>query len=411
MLAGNRSQSGQALIVLVFAIMGLLGITALAVDGGNAYADLRRAQNAADTAALAGALARIRAADWVYASLASAAENGYTNDGTRSIVELHSPPESGPNAGDIEYIQVVITSNVPTYFAPIVGMMEITNVVQAVARTKTPEYKEMYNGAAVVSLAPNSDCLARPAFWVHGEATLSLKGGGVFVNSGNSTCALITAGNGSIRLQDGNISIVGRARIQKPQLITPYPPSIGEASVLYPPAFIMPKIGCQQEAVVSEDGTDMSPGWWDGDFPPEGVETLSNGVYCVNGDFILGDGQRLEGNGVVIKLEHGRLQFSNHAQFDLGAPHSGEYAGLLIYAPVENKSKIVLNGGPDANLVGTIFAPGAQIILNGSDNPSGWKTQIIGYTIEAKGNSNIVISYTDEQNYDALSMPELQFTK
>ena len=100
----------------------------------------------------------------------------------------------------------------------------------------------------------------------------------------------------------------------------------------------MPKIGCQQEAEISEDGKSLSAGWVDGEFPPEGVETLSNGVYCVNGDFILGDNQRLEGHAVVIKLEHGRIQFSGDAQFNLSAPGAGEYAGrrsLLETLPFE----------------------------------------------------------------------------
>jgi len=35
---------------------------------------------------------------------------------------------------------------------------------------------------------------------VHTEQTLSLEGGGVFVNSNNRTCALIQQANGSIRI-------------------------------------------------------------------------------------------------------------------------------------------------------------------------------------------------------------------
>ena len=44
--AAKQGERGQALILIVFAILGLFGVTALAIDGGNVYADRRRAQNA-----------------------------------------------------------------------------------------------------------------------------------------------------------------------------------------------------------------------------------------------------------------------------------------------------------------------------------------------------------------------------
>ena len=55
--------------------------------------------------------------------------------------------------------------------------------------------------------------------------------------------------------------------------------------------------------------------------------------------------------------------------------------------------------------------PGAEIHLNGSDSQSGYHSQIIGYRIESNGESNIVIKYMDEQNYDTYNMPEVQLTK
>jgi hypothetical protein len=78
-----------------------------------------------------------------------------------------------------------------------VGRDKITNVVHAVARTKLPEIVELLKGSAVVSLAPTSDCNNKKSFWVHGEATLAITGGGVFVNSNNRDCALYQNGNGT----------------------------------------------------------------------------------------------------------------------------------------------------------------------------------------------------------------------
>jgi len=408
-------ERGQALLIFVLGILGLVGAVALAVDGGNALAERRRAQNAADAAALAGAAERVHnnTPSWVQAAYASAAQNGYNNDGVTNVVRVYSPPVSGPYAGNIEYIQVQITSYTRTYFASVLGIPRIENATQAVARTKTPQYQPMFGGAAVVSLAPISDCNNYKAFWVHAEATLDISGGGVFVNSDHPTCALIQQGNGSIRIQGPYlIQIVGGASIQKPKLLTPYPPMTNAAPIPYPPPIYMPKVGCgDREAKILPDGHTMSAGNWGDDFPPEDVDTLEKGIYCLGGDFILNDNQRLEGSGVVFKIEHGRVRFSGNARINLSAPRKGDLAGLLIYQPIENKNLMVLNANEDSSFVGAILAPGALIRFKGNDSRFGFHSQIIGYRIDVDGDSNIVILYSDDQNYDALTMPEVQFSQ
>ncbi len=406
----HPSERGQALIIIALALVGLVGIVALVVDGGKAFLDRRTAQNAADAAALTAALTRIRGGeDVVSAALSSAAQNGYNNDGVTNIVMLYSPPKDGPHAGNVEYIQIIIISNVNTYFARVVGRDKITNIVEAVARTKYPEIMELMHGTAVVSLAPTSNCASRKSFWVHGEATLDITGGGVFVNSNNDTCAFMQQGSGSIRINDGHfIEVVGAASVQKPQLLTPAV-TIGASPISYPPPFFMPKVGCRGKiAEVSEDGTSMSSGEWGDEFPPEGVTHLGAGVYCLgNGININGD---IEGHNVVFKVEDGEVRFSN-SKIILDAPNSGDNAGLLIYLPMKNDSKVVLNGGAGSAIKGTILAPASHIIIKGNSSAIGFHSQIIGYTIEADGNSNVVIVYNDEQNYDSLSMPEVQLSE
>ena len=117
----NRFERGQALIVIALALVGIIGIAGLVIDGGNAFQDRQQAQNAADAAALASAYARIQGGSMVDAAMASAAANGFSNDGVKNIISLYTPPRDGPHAGDIEYIQVIIRSTVTTYFMRVVG--------------------------------------------------------------------------------------------------------------------------------------------------------------------------------------------------------------------------------------------------------------------------------------------------
>src|SRR5690242_7651528 len=99
-MKNNHFERGQALIVIALADGGLVGMVGLVVDGGRAFVDRSRAQNAADSAAKASAYARIKGnQDIVTAALSSAAENGYNNDGKANVVELYSPPKDGPHSG------------------------------------------------------------------------------------------------------------------------------------------------------------------------------------------------------------------------------------------------------------------------------------------------------------------------
>lgn len=411
----KRGEQGQAMILIVFSIIGLIGMSALAIDGGNAYVDSRRAETAASAAALTAATTRIEGGNWRAAALATASANGYDNNGITNTVELNTPPINGDYNGNPEYIEVIITSHLKTYFGAVIGFPEVTNIVTVVSQSKPAILGELFDGYALVSLAPHSRCDKKISFWIHSEATINLEGGGLFVNSDNPDCAFLSFGSGSVRVLDTSpISVVGGAQVQKPKLITPFPMQTGVAPIPYPPAIQMPKIGCGSKiAEVDEFGTGMSSGNWDEDvFPPSGVEFLGGGVYCIGGDFIVGAGQRLEGGSVVFVVE-GEVHINGNAEVNLSAPKSGNHEGLLFYLPIDNHNIMALNGSDESRYMGTIFAPGADVRINGLNSTRGaaYHSQIIGYYIEVDGSDNITIKYKDEQNYDALRMPEVILTQ
>jgi hypothetical protein len=270
----------------------------------------------------------------------------------------------------------------------------------------------MFGGYALVSLAPHSKCEddKRKSFWIHNEATVSITGGGIFVNSDNPDCAFVQIGSGSVRIKDESpITIVGGAQIQKPKLITPYPVQTGAVPIAYPPAIQMPKIGCGKKVATVDEltGTSMTAGSWGGDetFPPVGVTNLESGVYCISGDVVISG--TLIGDGVLFIMEDGEFLVDGHSQVSLSAPKNGTAKGLLIYMPIKNKGRVALNGDSRSSFRGTIFAPGGDVRLNGMEGREGFHSQIIGYTIEVDGQSNIPIKYRDEDNYDAYKMPEV----
>jgi Flp pilus assembly protein TadG len=402
----RTKERGQALIVVALALIALVGIVGLVIDGGSIFLDRRKAQNAADSAALASALVRIRGeSDWVGAALTSALNNGYNNDGVTNSVQVYSPPINGPLEGNVEYIQVIISSNVNTFLLRLIGTSQYTNIVNATARTKSAELKSLVNGMALVSLAPESNCSTNKAFWLHGNVLFDITGGGVFVNSNNQTCALIQNGNSGITVKGGNgIDVVGGARIEKPQMFSPSI-TVGVGPAAYPP-FFMPAIACEEDAKVSEDGTSMTPGNWEDEFPPHGVTHLEEGVYCLeNGLKVEG---ALTGTGVLFFVKDGDVHVNSSANMQISAPTTGDNAGLLIYLPMENDNSVILDASP-STFIGTILAPASPISIKGGSSQI-FQSQIIGYTVDAEG-GNIVIRYDPAQNFKALTMPEVQLSE
>jgi hypothetical protein len=418
--AKNRkiSERGQAIVLIVFSIIGVIGMTALAVDGGRIFLERRSVQNAADSTAMGAALARVRdpQGKWVMQAYAVAKQNGYDNNGGNNSVTIYSPPVSGKYAGDIEYIQVIVSSRIRLYFGAVIGVRTSTVVAETVSRTKAPELTQLLDGNAIVSLRPTSECgnVHDMSFWVRGESTLSVTGSGIFINSNNPDCALMQSGSGSIRLKDesAEIKVVGGVDVQKPQLITPFPPTINSAPISYPPPFFMPQLGCHKMAEVSPDGLSMTAGTWSSPdpFPPTGVMYLGPGVYCIIDTNFVTNGD-IEGKDVIFKVEGGKVHISGNADISLSAPDSGDLAGLLFYLPMDNHKPFVINGGANSIFRGTILAPGAEVHINGNASQFGFHSQFIGYSIHSDGTSDVKITYTDEENYDAYTMPEIYLIK
>jgi hypothetical protein len=154
-----KKENGQALVIIALAAVALFGFAALAIDGSNVFSDRRHAQNAADTSAMAAALAKVRNGTWEADGLARAASNGYDDNGTTNDVYVYNPPVDGIYAGNNQYIQVKIISQVNTFFARVIGIPQVTNRVQAVTRVIPTTITPLFNGNSVVGLAPH-DCQA-----------------------------------------------------------------------------------------------------------------------------------------------------------------------------------------------------------------------------------------------------------
>jgi Flp pilus assembly protein TadG len=394
------SERGQVLVIIVFAIFGLIGMTGLAIDGSRAYSDRRQAQNAADTAALAAALAYVRTPDgaWTDVGYSRAANNGTTN-----LVDMYYPPSVGPYAGNTDYVQVIITSHLPTLFGRVIGIEQVTNTVQAVAKVDPSVPTELYNGNAIVGLAPH-EC---KAVKYQGNANTTVTGGGLFVNSDCPTAAFFN-NSSSASLTAPSLTVVGDEVHKDGALdVGTITENAQDQAMTYPPReYILPKPDCSDDATV--DGETMTPGNWSGTFPPAHVKYLESGFYCVNsGDFKLNAGDYLEGHNVLIYMVSGKVTWNGGATVKLYAPETEPYKGLLLYLPITNSSTVTINGNSDSKLEGTIMAPASAIEIKGTGD-AGMIGQVIGYTVDLGGTSGIDIHYDDSKVLQLLTSPSIE---
>lgn len=114
-------ERGQMLVIFALVLIVMIAMTGLVIDGGDTFAQRRDMQNAADSAAMAGAYSYVNTSSSgsaIAAGQANAAVNGYTND-TNGVSVTITVTDSGPNGTTVK---ADVTGPHRNYFSGIFGM-------------------------------------------------------------------------------------------------------------------------------------------------------------------------------------------------------------------------------------------------------------------------------------------------
>ena len=430
----QKSQSGQALILIVFGIVGLIGITALAIDSGNAFADRRRAQSAADNAALTAALALVNNQSMTTFVLSRdfalpiTAANGL-EDSTVTVQHPIGPgcngitidPVKPPNPLDPYntdslnyYVQVVIRSSVDTYFGPVIGINQVNYCVQAIARAKPTRNIPPFYGNTVVSLSPYDNSYdsgtSETAKWI-------IKGGGLFAN--NNAYA---KDFNSVTFPDGQcVTAVGTAthfNCDAAQNMTEYyynyPQDITPLMPPTPPCDGTAYLDSAGDGKIHEqllfEGRGSRIASFAGDYAP--------GLYCIT-DAGGNIHSPITGTGVTFYILDTdfilKFNGSGHiaAQAPLNDPDN-PYEGVLIFAPITPTpctQNMEIRGNGSTPIIGTIFMPSACIDYRGNGTGDAMDSMIVGYYVTSNGTADVNITYNAGNNYKVPDPPLIELTK
>ncbi len=365
----KKEESGQMLVLLTLGLVALLGLTALAIDGGQIYADRRYDQNVADAAAFAGGgaaamqmensyvtsgsftcspsaainAARTAAAN---AAIARAGNNGFTIDqnlanqnGVEVICEI--PLKNGLPDPYLD-VHVKVTSQVQTAFAHFFYSGKIVNTVESVVRVRPRA--NLAAGYAVIATSLTSD----RGIWAHGTPDNFIHGGGILSNGG-------MRGNGSFKvIVSPNSLPIHYVTGGAPSGDWSPTPSKIPGPIDIP---VIPAPNCGALPAGNTSGSN----WHSGNYGGVRINAhddirLQPGLYCFDQLEVNGQG-KLSGEGVTIYVR-GDLHFNGGGELHLSAP-TGEaqpaIRNVLFYCAPDTSP--IINGNSDSEFTGTIYCP------------------------------------------------------
>jgi len=412
-------ENGQVLALVALSLPVFLALMGFAIDVGHLRYEKRHLQTAADAAALAAAL-EIRICGDVEACPAMQAaatdalqENGYTTPtiltnctGSSSsdvTLMLNNPVcavSDDPNSGNQSYAEAVLTEKVPMYFARLVGFRAATVAARAEAGRIT--------GPCIVALGGP---LGGP-YTDHGALTLVA---GVLVHSRcpvadessasdalqctlsvGVTAPVINVSGGDAGLLGTSISLCGLWTTRAHTNVAPLNPRDPLAYLPAPPNSSNPTCGSRSGNTFNGSPSQVN-------ILLTGTYTFNPGVYCGGisitaalsanitfnpGTYILtqtstgilgigGNGglnitvtalSQIIGHGVTFYSEGGPTTITvpetlGLSNFNLSAPTSGEYGGVLFFQPASNTSAdtFLVSLAQGGVMDGAIYAPGALV--------------------------------------------------
>jgi len=391
-----KSERGQALILIALAIVVLIGMTGLALDGGMALADRRSSQNAADNAALAAAYSILASGEDTTANRNQAeaaaqvitTSNDFTEDNSVFDIQFASVPTNVCGGRGVD-ITVTLATQTETMLGTVVGVDNINNTVAAVTRACFPRSESLFWGNAVVGLNPGV------SFDATGNAGWQIEGGGIFANGnidwGKNSCkdstvpGIVSVGNNTCYPSGATVAQ------NQTSLKINYPADVQA---------IMPPNPCLSGGVGK---TDPHP-----NPSKKSTITYKDGVYCIS--------NLSDKDGVNIVLDNATLyvtekkidiKFAGGGGFSGTASQSGTYAGYYMIVHLypdqtctkkNGKPEIVWTGNGLGNLEGTVLAPSACIDVRGNSNNKTMDSQIIGHTILSMGTADFSVNFNAAQN-------------
>ena len=386
-------ESGQTLVLAALCLSVFLGALALSVDAGVLRYQRRLLQNAADAAALAGALElRAYGATANCSALQTAAqdaltENGFTGstlltncaarNGTSFQITVNNGPcalAGDPNSGNTSYVEVVVSRPVATVFAKVFGVSSVPMLARAEAfqPVNTCVYALDPSGSNAAVLDSQTSVTASCGFMVESTSNSAVQCTSASLTA--TTVAIVGSGSESSCAANATINVgVSLPSPADPlsSLTKPTVPACGTTTkgtvlhgssaalsitgpvTLYPDRAFCGGITISRGATVT-----LEPGTY-----VLGSSNSAGGLSIDVGATVTGTGVTFYNYGTSGAIAFTYSSFTSGG-VDLVAPTSGTYGGILFFQDPRNTSEATLLGASNWNTVlqGAYYFPTAKVL-------------------------------------------------
>lgn len=310
---------------------------------------------------------------------------------TFTAVVQSTAPGSGVPTGSVDFLDTI--SGADLGVVPLVnGSAALTTSSLAlssynIVASYSGDGNFLASNASVAEVVTQSiyvlNATASGSLTVSGNASINIPGN-VIVDS-NSTRALTE--NGNAKITASSIRVVGGVSISGNATVSPAA-TTGVAVVADPLAGLHgpSTTGMTNYGSVSLSGhstSTINPGIYSSiKVSGNASLTLNPGIYLIEGGgFTVSGNASVTGSGVMIYNtgsnypnnggSFGGITLSGNGTFNLSAPTSGTYAGIVLFQPAANTRAISLNGNAATGLTGTVYAPAALLTLGGNATLAG----------------------------------------
>jgi hypothetical protein len=385
-------------------MVAIVSTIAVSLDGGAIMSEHRHSQNAADSAALAGA-SDLYYNFWTYSGLdtpgtahtaafAAAAQNGYTNDGVNSTVTVNIPPTSGYYIGRAGYVEVIVQYNQPRGFSSLFANGTVPIISRAVA-IGMPTASDV----GILVLDPSS----KGAFTAGGGGSLTVIDTPVVVDS-SDPAGTISNGGTLITAPEfdlsGGYNIVGGGALDGTINLN-RPPTEDPLQYLPIPDPSSMTIQSHKAKQYTSGDTVLQPGVYKGGIAASGTANiyLMPGVYYMDGGGFSFSGQgSLTGLQVMIynapgNGNSGGVSVTGTGVINLSPPTSGVYQGLTFWQDRTSSVTATISGGGGSSITGTFYFAGALLNVSGNGTNFNIGSQYISKDLNITGGGAMAVQW------------------
>jgi hypothetical protein len=402
--AALRAERGQALIFTTMAMVAIIGMAAIALDGGRYLVRRRALQNAVDAASLA-AVAELPNSP---SNAITVAEDYLRLNGIDPAAPDVTNSLTTPFGADPNRIEITASLQTNTLLAGVFG----TSFMYPQARAVAEKIDNLDIGDYAFVALSETAC---EAFDKSGSGHLTLPSGGLFVNSSCPDRASKISGSGNIYADsydhyfegglDGDLSqIVAPIRPMPVRLTDPLaslPVPDLDAIGISPDSF---GTASYAETLQVDDDTTLRPGVYYGGIDVSGGDTITMepGIYVMAGGGFKGTGTPgFVANGVFIyntsnpsglgpDADCDQLDFTGGGDFSFIPMSSGPYENISFWQDVSCTVRMHITGGQNKGVPGVIYLPGGWLDLSGGGDMGAG--QVIANTIKFSGGGSLTLS-------------------